>query len=65
VNKVESDKLKRCPFCGDIAELSYDILSKRLAVECTGCFAIMIGDVNNGTDSLVEQWNTRYGEEYE
>lgn len=58
-------KLKPCPFCGDIAELNYDVLANKWRIACSGCWAIMIDGMDEGEEALVDMWNTRTGEGYE
>ena len=63
-NKVEH-KLKPCPFCGANAFLFAEDGDKLMRIECSSCLATMPNEWGEEVDSLVEQWNTRYGEEYE
>lgn len=58
-------KLKPCPFCGDSAELFYDISDGVWRIECSGCWTIMYDGMDEGEEALVDAWNTRTGEGYE
>lgn len=62
---MESDKLKRCPFCGANAFIFDEEEDKLMRIECSSCLATMPNEWGEGVEALVEQWNTREGEEYE
>ncbi len=52
------DKLKECPFCGHVAQVSR-IPNGGLSVLCTGCGAIAVLDGSNVRDALAAAWNRR------
>ena len=64
MNKMEL-KLKPCPFCGATAFLFAEGDDKPMRIECSSCLATMPNEWGEDVDALVEQWNTRVGEEYE
>lgn len=58
---MESE-LKPCPFCGDIPELFYDTSNNEWRIECGSCWAAMTDGLDQGAETLVEEWNTRVSE---
>jgi Lar family restriction alleviation protein len=55
-------KLKRCPFCGGKARLSFSIVSGAHFVLCSKCDSngkLMYPDKSDVKELLAEHWNTR------
>jgi len=53
-----TDKLKPCPFCGEIAEIE-NYLPEHTIITCNGDCDVIIKDSYQSKETAVEQWNKR------